>query len=637
MKEARAGRPRRAGFLSEVALTLLVGSVFFVLAYENGSYGTTTWAAAAVLVWWTLGLVAVGVLPGRRPSRAVLVTGMLLALLGAWALISTQWAANADAAYLQAAEVALYTGAFFLVAFTITRETQTHVLDGIALAIVAIALVALCGRLFTGFAPTTAAGRALPAVVDRLSWPVGYWNGLAMLVALALPLLLRNAAGARSRFASAAAVAAIPPIVADIYLASSRGGAVVGLVAVATFVALCRDRLRAAAAAVIGVLGGIAAVLALESRPVLVDGPFGSHAASVAGREVAVLLVAVVAATGVAWFALEPVVRRIPAPSRRAAVGLAAAAVVAVIALTAVSHPVARLHAFSRPPVAPDAPRFVRAHLVSDSGSGRWQFWTAAVDEWRSAPVVGAGAGSFAAWWAEHGSLTMFVRNAHSLYLESLGELGAVGFLLAAAVWVGGCVVGVGRCRRTDGEMRAAVAAATAVAIAFAVGAGMDWLWQLPAVSLVGVSALSIALGPPARERALHRRRSVRAALAGLALVVVVLELVPLLAGHALAQSRRAAANGRPSTARDAALRARALEPWGIAPLEQLALLAESRGDLAEAQRWVDAARRADAGDWQVRLLAARIETRRGAGVAARADLRAARRLNPRSPLFAGG
>ena len=164
MNAARAGRPRRAGLLFVIALTLLVGGVFFLLAFENGSYSTTTWAAAAVLVWWTLGLIAVGVLPGRRPSHAALVTGTLLALLGAWALVSTQWAANADAAYLQAAEVALYTGAFFLVAFTITRETQTHVLDGIALAIVAIALVALCGRLFTGFRAdnrrgTRAAGR----------------------------------------------------------------------------------------------------------------------------------------------------------------------------------------------------------------------------------------------------------------------------------------------------------------------------------------------------------------------------------------------------------------------------------------------------------------------------------------------
>jgi O-Antigen ligase len=634
--EARAGWPRRAGLLSGVALTLLVGGVFFVLAYDNGSYDTTTWAAVAVLVWWTLGLVAVGVLPGRRPPRAALVVGALLSLLAVWALVSTQWAADADAAYLQAARVALYAGAFFLVASTITRKTAPHLLDGIALAIVAIALVALGGRLFSGLAATRAAGSTLPAVVERLSWPVGYWNGLAMLVALALPLLLRNAAGARSRLAAAAAVAAIAPIVADVYLASSRGGAAVGIVAVATFLVLCRDRLRVAAAAAVGVAGGIAAVLVLESRPVLVDGPFGSHGASVAGREVAPLLAAAVAAVGVAWFVLDPLVRRIPALPRRVAVALGAGAVVAVVVLAAVSHPVARVHAFSRPPVAPDAPRFVRAHLVSGSGSGRWQFWTAAVDEWRSAPVIGSGAGSFAAWWAEHGSLTMFVRNAHSLYLESLGELGAIGFLLAAAVWLGGCVIGVRTCRRTGGELRASLAAATAVSVAFAVGAGLDWLWQLPAVSLVGVSALPLALGSPVPESAPHPRPSARAALAGLALVVVVLELIPLLAGHALAQSRRAAVNGQASAARDAALRAHALEPWAIGPLEQLALLAEARGDLAEAQRWIDAARRADVGDWQVRLLAARIETRRGAVVAARGDLRAARRLDPRSPLFAG-
>ena len=136
----------------------------------------------------------------------------------------------------------LYAGAFFLVASTVTRDSS-YVLDGVMLAIVAVALVALGGRLFPDFAPTTAAGRALPAVVERLSWPIGYWNGLAMLVALALPPLLRNAAGTRSPLARAAAVAAIPPIVADIYLASSRGGAVVGLVAVAMFVVLSRDRL----------------------------------------------------------------------------------------------------------------------------------------------------------------------------------------------------------------------------------------------------------------------------------------------------------------------------------------------------------------------------------------------------------
>ena len=637
MDELHADRPKAAGFVSDVGLTLLPTGVVFVLAYSNGSYDTTTWAAAGVLVWWTLGLVLIGVLPGRQPARPTLVTGTLLTLLGAWALVSTQWAADASAAYLQAAEVALYAGAFFLVASTVTRETMPRVLDGIALAIVAIALVALGGRLFPDLATTAAAGRALPAFVERLSWPVGYWNGLAMLVALAPPLVLRHVAGGRSRLASAAAVAAIPPIVADIYLASSRGGAVVGVVAVATFVALCRDRLRVASAAALGVGGGVVAVLALESRPVLVNGPFGSHASSAAGRDVALFIVAIVGATGVAWFVFEPLARKIPTPPRRVAMGVVVAVAVAVVALAAVSHPVARVHAFSSPPVEPDAPRFVQAHLISGSGSGRWQFWTAAVDEWRSAPVIGSGAGSFAAWWAEHGSLRMFVRNAHSLYLESLGELGAVGFLLVTAIWVGGCAIAARTCRRTEGEARISLAAATAVAVAFAVGAGLDWLWQLPAVSLVGVSALALAHGPPARKPSSRGRRGIRGALAGLALAVVVLEFVPLLAGLALNQSRQHALNGRPLEARDAALRARALEPWATGPLEQLALLAESRGDLLEAQQWVDAARRLNAENWQVRLLAARIETRRGAVSAARADLRAARRLNPRSPIFARG
>ena len=327
--ELDADRPRAAGFVSDVGLTLLPSGVVFVLAYSNGSYDTTTWAAAGVLVWWTLGLVLIGVLPGRQPARPTLVTGTLLTLLGAWALVSTQWAADASAAYLQAAEVALYAGAFFLVASTVTRETMPRVLDGIALAIVAIALVALGGRLFPDLATTAAAGRALPAFVERLSWPVGYWNGLAMLVALAPPLVLRHVAGGRSRLASAAAVAAIPPIVADIYLASSRGGAVVGVVAVATFVALCRDRLRVASAAALGVGGGVVAVLALESRPVLVNGPFGSHASSAAGRDVALFIVAIVGATGAAWFAFEPLARKIPTPPRRVAMGVVVAVAVA--------------------------------------------------------------------------------------------------------------------------------------------------------------------------------------------------------------------------------------------------------------------------------------------------------------------
>ena len=118
----------------------------------------------------------------------------------------------------------------------------------------------------------------------------------------------------------------------------------------------------------------------------LVNGPFASPAATVAGREVAALLVAVVAATAVAWVLVDPVVRRTALP-RKAAVGLAATAAAALVVVVALSHPLARLHSFAEPPVASDTPSFVRTHLASGSGSGRWQFWTRC-----SRPVaVGAG------------------------------------------------------------------------------------------------------------------------------------------------------------------------------------------------------------------------------------------------------
>ena len=56
---------------------------------------------------------------------------------------------------------------------------------------------------------------------------------------------------------------------------------------------------------------------------------------------------------------------------------------------------------------------FVTQHLLSSRGSGRWQFWDAAVDQWRQAPLWGDGAGSYESWWAENGSIGLFVKDAH--------------------------------------------------------------------------------------------------------------------------------------------------------------------------------------------------------------------------------
>ena len=54
----------------------------------------------------------------------------------------------------------------------------------------------------------------LPGTAGRLAWPLNYWNALAALLALGLPLLLALATSARTLSAQAAAAAAIPIVIA---------------------------------------------------------------------------------------------------------------------------------------------------------------------------------------------------------------------------------------------------------------------------------------------------------------------------------------------------------------------------------------------------------------------------------------
>ena len=74
----------------------------------------------------------------------------------------------------------------------------------------------------------------------------------------------------------------------------------------------------------------------------------------------------------------------------------------------------------------------VVATIATTAGSlgDRSEFWDAAINDARDHPLGGSGGGSFEAYWDAHGSSGIFVRDAHSLYLETLAELGVVGLAL---------------------------------------------------------------------------------------------------------------------------------------------------------------------------------------------------------------
>jgi O-antigen ligase len=323
-------------------------------------------------------------------------------------------------------------------------------------------------------------------------------------------------------------------------------------------------------------------------------------------------------------------------------VGIATASigVVVLIALIAAADPLERFRAFKRPPGAAVTPTddFVRSHLLSANGSGRWQFWETAVDAFEAEPLQGQGAGSFESWWAEHGSLAMFVRDAHSLYVEQAAELGVVGLLLILGVFLTGLLIALNRLRTTDGDQARDLAACTAAFAAFAAAAAFDWMWELTVVSLVAFACLARVVGPQRQARRREKRLSIRPALivAGLlgALSLLCLQTVPYLSELRIRASQEAAAQGDGIAAIDAADSARAIQPWAASSWLQVALVREEFGRLRSAESAIDRARANDPSDWRLWLVSARLKAKLGNVTAARASLHRARMLNPRSPLF---
>jgi hypothetical protein len=614
---------------------LLVGLVVFWVGFDRGSYGIESRSTLAIAVWWAVFAgVAAGLLPLVRPRRGALVAAGLLAAFALLTLLSAAWATGTEGVYLEFARSSLYVGIFVLALLCGTRAAALAWCDGAAIGIVCIGLVALGSRLFPSLAGDQELLRVLPATGTRLFDPVGYWNGLAILLGLGVPLLLRAAVGARTTAGRALALAPVPALAAAIYLTSSRGGAGTALLGAVVYAALSARRGAAAAAALIGAAGAAAAVATLVSRHALVDGPLGSSAARSEGRGAAILLLLVCAGTAGSWALASRLAPRLPPLPRSAGRVAVALVAVAVVAGVVVAHPVRRFHTFQQPPGAGGHSQasFVSEHLLSGAGTGRWQFWTAAAEEWKTRPLTGRGAGSYEAWWARHGSFSYFVRDAHSLYVEVLGELGIVGLAFVAGAFVTAVGVALVRRRERGGD---AVAALVAVFAAYAFAAGIDWMWELTAVSAVALASLALACGG-GEATTVRLRPAARAALAVLALAVVLAEAGPLVTALETEASQAAARRGDLRAARSAALAARDVQPWAASPYLQLALVSELAGDLPAARSEIRGAIAHDEDDWRLWLVSARLAARSGAVADAEQALARARGLNPRSPLFSG-
>lgn len=630
-------RAIRASTRSPRGLSIAVLGTFAVLAiaFDGGGYGLGARVGVSVVVWWAIFVICITSGSISRFNRACVWSFASFAAFVAWIGLSTLWSSNREASFDEFGRGLLYLGVFALVALVANRGLHGSVLDALAVAIAVVGISAISTRLFPSLASGGSTLTFLPGSLKRLSYPLNYWNGLAIFIAMGVPLLMRGAVVWKPLLARAAAIAALPPLVGAVYLTSSRGGFAALACGVAVF-AVCTDRRWIVVGGLLaGGMGGAAAIKILYAHPRLVDGPFTGRIVSEQGHRAALAIALVAVATGAAFLVLIWAGRRVPHPSRSVEWGLSGAMAAVVLLGLVLAHPIRRLDTFTQPPPVSGSSQLLQDHLLSGGGTGRWQLWSSAVQQADDHLIAGGGAGTFGEWWSAHGTLSLFVRDAHSLYLETFGELGLIGLALLLGAFTVGVV---GALRRFRGESnRAATAAAIGGFTAYCLGAGIDWMWELTVVSVVGIALLAVlatAGGVAAELRPV--RPPLRLVLAVLAVLVVGCSVLPWIVQSRLGLSADAAAGGDLRTAYADALGAGRLEPWAATPDVQAALVAEQAHDLALAQRLITRAIAHDRNNWSLWYIRARILAAAGHSRAARRDLQRSLALNPKSTVLAG-
>ena len=113
-------------------------------------------------------------------------------------------------------------------------------------------------------------------------------------------------------------------------------------------------------------------------------------------------------------------------------------------------------------------------------------------------PIVGVGPGRATLSWTSRDGTTLVGRYAHNEYLQLLVELGAIGLvlLLGLVVAIARAVVNA-RPRHPSAPLWAGAAGGL---LALAVGSGVDFLWHVPALPLVGALLFAITV-PNAKEK----------------------------------------------------------------------------------------------------------------------------------------
>ncbi len=510
----QAPRRQRIAPAALVTLVLLAG-LWAVWAWQYGGwFGTALYPGTVVLA---IGVVLLALFAPLRPRLRgwpTLALGGLIGL-GFWAALSALWSPSPDVAIEDGQRILTYAMAFLLGAWLCTLlGTRPHL---------AMAPFAFAGL----FAAVLTVGRMLGAdelrvVLENgtLQYPVGYRNANAAFFLTAMWPALGLAATPKLTWWLRGISLGTATLCLELgMLSQSRGSLIAGGVALVVWVLASKQRARAVLWLVLAVAPALIVVPALTDlydaagglgrQQTLEDLHTAGQAAAI-GAGVAVGLGLVAALVSRRFPASERTVHRANRAVAVGAVGLAVAGAAAFVVVT--GDPVQwledRAEEFQNSGTPNDAGASSR--FAFNAGTERDDLWRVALEGAREDPLLGTGAGGFYYGYlrgrSEEGVES--ARDAHSVELETLGELGVPGLLLLALALVG-AVAGAVRARRFAPSAAALSACALTAAAYLLVHSSIDWFWPFPGLTAPMLALLGSACTPAiARARGRTRGRS---------------------------------------------------------------------------------------------------------------------------------
>ena len=529
----------RGAGLAAISMLVLLSGVWTWWACKEGAYfGAAMYPGLVVLC---AGLVLAGSRAAWGQALHVSTAAKLslggLLLLGTWSALSAIWSPTPDIAVADAQRILGYALVFGLGLWVrvLLREKSELAMAPLAVAGLGAGAYAVAVLL---------TGDDFARYVDRgtLQFPIGYRNANAafFLIAMLPAASLASWRGLDWR-ARGLALATATLCLELAMLSQSRASVIASAVALGVLLIVSRERARTMGWLLLAAIPALVVIPAVTDLFATgnVEDYMGTSELRVAGRATLLgFLIALVAGSAAAFLGrrAQRDERREARANRLIGFGAVGTAIVAVVAFVIASgDPINwledRVDEFltqGSPEAGQSASRF-----QVDAGTERDDFWRVAIESAKDEPLLGVGGGGYQYAFLlerdEGGAES--VRDAHSVELEMLSELGIPGlalFLIAIA----SAAVGAWQSRRPGGRDALLAACALAAGAYWLTHASLDWFWPFAGVTAPVIGLLGSAAAPPRAEPAESAPTWRRRAVAAAACVLAISVIPPYLAGR---------------------------------------------------------------------------------------------------------